>query len=149
MFDKEIFSLTATSEGIYLSCFSRDFKENDVYAYLKEYGILRYDFKAVRKFIQDGEPCKICNRNPALEKPAKVLVTLAKDKMTASVTIEPPFFALPWPTEEEIIKALASHGVQVGVSQTAIQSLLARKLGNEAVVVAEGVKPIEGKNAYI
>ena len=149
MFDKDIFSLSATPDGIYLSSYNTDFKENDVYAYLKEYGILRYDFKAVRKFIQDGETCKICNRNPALEKPAKILVTLAKDKMTASVAIEPPFFALPWPTEEEILQSLNAHGVKVGIRQTAIQSLLARKLGNEPVVVAEGVKPVEGKNAYI
>ena len=149
MFDKDIFSLSATPEGIYLSCKNKDFKENDVYAYLKEYGILRYDFKAIRQFIKDGETCKICNRNPALEKDAKILVTLAKDKMTASVSIEPPFFAKPWPTEEEIVKSLNAHDVKVGIKSEAIQSLLVRKLGNEAVVVAEGVKPVEGKNAYI
>ena len=149
MFDKDIFSLEATQDGIYLSCYSRDFKENDVYAYLKEYGILRYDFKAVRKFLIDGETCKICNRNPALEKDAKIIVSLAKDKMSASVTIDPPFFAKPWPTKEEIIKSLAANGVKVGINSMSIDSLLARKLANEPVVVAEGVKPIEGKDAYI
>ena len=149
MFNKDIFSLEARPDGIYLSCYDTDFKENDVYAYLKEYGIIRYDFKAVRKFLQDKETCKICVRNPAFEKDAKILVTLAKDKMTASVAIEPPFFAKPWPTEEDVLKSLAAHGVKVGVSIDAIRSLLARKLANEPVVVAEGVKPIEGKNAYI
>ena len=63
MIDKDVFSLEARPDGIYLSCFSKDFKENDVYAYLKEYGIVRYDFKAIRKFIKDGETCKVCVRN--------------------------------------------------------------------------------------
>lgn len=149
MFEKDIFSLEARPDGIYLSCYDRDFKENDVYAYLKEYGIIRYDFKAVRKFLADGETCKICARNPAFEKPAKILITLSKDKMTASVEIDPPFFALPWPTEQEILDSLKSHGVKVGINENAIRALLARKLANEPTVVAEGVKPIEGKNAYI
>ncbi|MBR0079710.1 MAG: DUF342 domain-containing protein [Synergistaceae bacterium] len=149
MFDREIFALEARPDGIYLSCFDKNFKENDVYAYLKEYGIVRYDFKAIRKFIKDGETCKVCNRNPAFEKDAKILVTLAKDKMSASVTIEPPFFAKPWPTREEIIKSLNANNVKVGINTMSIDSLLARKLANEPVIVAEGVMPIEGRDARI
>ena len=149
MIDKEIFSLEARPDGIYLSCFSKDFKENDVYAYLKEYGIIRYDFKAIRKFIQDGETCKVSVRNPAFEKDAKILVTIAGDRMTASVAIEPPFFAKPWPTVEEVLGALAANHVKVGIDEKAIESLLARKLGNQPVAVATGIPPVEGKDAYI
>ena len=149
MFDKEKFSLEAKPDGIYLSCKNNDFKENDVYAFLKEYGIVRYDFKAVRKFISDGQTCKICVRNPAFEKDYKILVTISGDKMTASVAIEPPFFAKPWPTVEAVLKSLEAHHVKIGIDQTAIESLLARKLANQPVVVAAGVPPIEGKDAYI
>lgn len=149
MFDKENFYLEAKPDGIYLSCYERNFKESDVYAFLKEYGIVRYDFKAVRKFIKDGETCKVCVRNPAFEKDAKIVVSVASDKMSASVTIEPPFFAKPWPTEEQVIKALQSHNVKVGIDVKAIQSLLARKLANEPIIVANGISPIEGQDAYI
>ena len=149
MIDKEIFSLEARPDGIYLSCFSKDFKENDVYAYLKEYGIVRYDFKAIRKFIADGQTCKICTRNPAFEKDARIIVTVAGNKMTASVAIEPPFFAKSWPSVEEILKSLEAHNVKVGIDTTSIESLLARKLANQPVVVASGVPPVEGKDAYI
>ena len=149
MIDKEIFSLEARPDGIYLSCFSKDFKENDVYAYLKEYGIIRYDFKAIRKFIQDGETCKVSVRNPAFEKDAKILVTISGDRMTASVAIEPPFFAKPWPTVEEVLRALAASHVKIGIDEKAIESLIARKLGNQPVAVATGIPPIEGKDAYI
>ncbi len=144
----ENLKIDADSDGIWLFSEGK-FKENDVYAMLKAYGIVRYDFKAVRKFIKDGEPCKVCVRNPAFEKDARIIVNLAKDKMTASVTIEPPFFAKPWPSEAEVLKSLAANGVKVGIDQAAIQSLLARKLANEAVIVARGVAPIEGKDAYI
>lgn len=149
MFDKENFYLEAKPDGIYLSCYERNFKESDVYAFLKEYGIVRYDFKAVRKFIKDCETCKVCVRNPAFEKDAKIIVSVASDKMSASVTIEPPFFAKPWPTEEQIIKALQAHNIKVGIDRTAIQSLLARQLANEPIIVANGIAPIEGQDAYI
>lgn len=149
MFDKEKFYLEAHPDGIYLSCYANDFNENDVYAFLKEWGIARYDFKAVRKFIKDKETCKVCGRSEAFEKDAKILVTISRDRMNASVEIEPPFFTKPWPTVEEVKRTLDAHHVKIGISDEAIQSLLARKLANEPVIVATGVPPIEGKNAEI
>ena len=149
MFDKDSFYLEAKPDGIYIGSYTKDFKENDVYAFLKEYGILRYDFKSVRKFVQDGELIRICPRNPSLEREAKVTVSIASDKMTASVTIEPPFFTKSWPTEEEILRILRAHGVKIGIDNISIQSMLARKLSNEPVVVANGIAPVEGHDAYI
>lgn len=146
---KGMLSLEARPDGIYLLSLNKDFKENDVYACLKEYGIVRYDFKAVRKFITDGETCKICVRNPAFEKDAKILVTISGDKMTANVAIEPPFFAKAWPTVEDVLRSLEAYHVKTGIDQKAIESLLARKLGNQPVAVATGIPPVEGKDAYI
>lgn len=149
MFDKDKFYLEAKPDGIYLSCYTKDFKENDLYAFLKEWGIARYDFKAVRKFVKDGETCKICLRSESLEKNARIKITLDAQKMIAYVEIEPPFFTKPWPTLDEVKRSLDAHGVKIGISDDAIQSLLARKLANEAVVVATGVPPVEGKDAEI
>ena len=149
MFDKDSFYLEAKPDGIYIGSHTKEFKENDVYAFLKEYGIVRYDFRSVRKFIQDGELIRVCPRNPALEKEARILVTLSADKMTASITIDPPFFTKPWPTEEEILRVLKANGVKIGIDNIAIQSMLARQLANEPVVVANGIAPIEGHDAYI
>ena len=149
MFDKDKFYLEAQPDGIYLSCYAKDFKENDVYAFLKEWGIVRYDFKAIRKFVKDGETCKVCGRSDSFERDAKILITLDKEKMNASVEIEPPFFTKPWPTVEDVKRALAAHYVKVGINDDAIQSLLARKLANEPVIVASGTPPIEGKDAEI
>ncbi|MBR0248032.1 MAG: DUF342 domain-containing protein, partial [Synergistaceae bacterium] len=149
MFEKDKFYLEARPDGIYLSCYTKDFKESDLYAFLKEWGVARYDFKAVRKFIKDGETCKLCVRSEAFEKSAKIIVKLDNAKMNATVEIEPPFFTKPWPTVDEVKRSLDAHGVKVGISDDAIQSLLARKLANEPVVVATGIPPIEGKDAEI
>ena len=148
MQDKEKYALSAKPDGIYISSSVKEIIEN-VYAFLKDYGIMRYDYKALRKFIHDGQPIMICPRNPALEKDAKITVTLSGDKMTANVSIEPPFFTKPWPSLEDVKKALASHGVKVGIDENAITSLLARKLGNQPLAVASGIPPVEGKDAYI
>ncbi|MBQ6002206.1 MAG: DUF342 domain-containing protein [Synergistaceae bacterium] len=149
MFEKDKFYLEARPDGIYLSCYTKDFKESDLYAFLKEWGVARYDFKAVRKFIKDGETCKLCVRSEAFEKSAKIIVRLDNAKMNATVEIDPPFFTKPWPTVDEVKRSLDAHGVKVGISDDAIQSLLARKLANEPVVVATGIPPIEGKDAEI
>ena len=127
MFDKDKFYLDPRPDGIYLSCKDTDFKENDLYAFLKEYSIVRYDIKALRQFIKDGKTCKICVRNPSFEKDARILISFSGDKMSVSVAIDPPFFAKPWPTEQEVLKSLAAHGVKKGIDTKAIQSLLMPK----------------------
>ena len=149
MFEKDKFYLEAKPDGIYLSCYTKDFKESDLYAFLKEWQVARYDFKAVRKFIKDGETCKLCVRSDAFEKSAKIIVRLDNAKMNATVEIDPPFFTKPWPTVDDIKKSLDAYHVKIGISDEAIQSLLARKLANEPVIVATGVPPIEGRNAEI
>ena len=149
LFGKDKFYLEAHDDGIYLCAYTKDFKESDVYAFLKECGIIRYDFKALRKFIKDALMCKICGRSESLEKDAKILVSFDNDKMTAFVKIEPPFFTKPWPTVDDVKRSLIANGVKLGIDDTAIQSLLARQLANEPVAVAFGVPPVEGKNAEI
>ena len=149
MLEKEKFYLEARDDGIYLSAYDDKFKESDLYAFLKEWGIIRYDFKAVRTFLKTKETVKLCGRSETLEKNARIKISLSPDKMTAFVEIEPPFFTKPWPSVEEVEQSLHLNNVTVGIDRTAIQSLLARKLANDPVAVAFGTPPIEGKNAEI
>ena len=149
MLEKEKFYLEARDDGIYLSAYDDKFKESDLYAFLKEWGIIRYDFKAVRAFLKTKETVKLCGRSETLEKNARIKISLSPDKMTAFVEIEPPFFTKSWPSVEEVEQSLHLNNVTVGIDRTAIQSLLARKLANDPVAVAFGTPPIEGKNAEI
>ena len=141
--------IDANSEGIWLESITKDYSENDVYALLKQKGVVRYDFKAIRKFLLDGKRCKVCLRNPQLEKDAKIIVSVPDDKMSAYVEIEPPFFAKPWPTAEMIMKAIVERGIVYGIDKDAINSLVTGKIANEPVIVANGMQPVQGKDGYI
>ena len=152
MFEQEKFSLSAEYDGIYISCKEPAFEEQELYAFLSKYGVDRYDFQSVRKFIKDGKPCKICLRSDSLEKEATISVEVSRDKMLAMVSIQPPFFSKPWPSEYQIKEALAAQGVKFGISNAAIDTMLANKVDNEPIpltVVAEGVQPVEGTDASI
>lgn len=154
MFEQEKFSLSAEYDGIYLSCKDKEsgFEEPELYAFLSKYGVDRYDFQAIRKFIKDGKTCKICLRSDSLEKEAQISVEVSKDKMLAMVSIQPPFFSKPWPSEYKVKEALASRGVKFGINDVAIDAMLAGKTDNEPIpltVVAEGEPPIDGTDARI
>ena len=152
MFEEEKFSLAAEYDGIYLSCKDPDFNEQELYAFLSKYGVDRYDFQTIRKFIKDGKTCKICLRSDSLEKEAQISVEISRDKMLAMVSVQPPFFSKPWPSEYNISEALAAHGVKFGINESAIYNMLANKVDNEPIpqtVVAEGVAPVEGTDARI
>ncbi len=145
----DVLKLDANSEGIWLEATSKDFTENEVYALLKQKGVVRYDFKAIRKFLIDGKRCKVCMRNPQLEKDAKILVIVPEDKMSAAVEIDPPFFAKPWPTAEVIMKTIVERGIVYGLDKNSINSIVTGKIANEPVTVANGLQPVQGKDGYI
>ncbi|MBQ9566342.1 MAG: DUF342 domain-containing protein [Synergistaceae bacterium] len=148
--------LEANGEGVWLSAPEGEFSPNDVtqdniYELLKSHGVRKYDLKAIEAFLRTrtGEPCKIAFRNPEYEKAAKVSVSLSKDNMTASVLIEAPFFTKPWPTEEQVLKALKEKSVIFGINREAIRDLIESHRCEEYVEVATGQPPVEGKDAYI
>ena len=149
MAENGVLKLEADNEGIWLSASSRDYTDNDVYALLKTKGVLRYDFKAIRKFLIDGLRCKVCMRNPQLEKDARIIVSVTQDKMHASVEIDPPFFAKPWPSVEDVMRALVERGIVYGLDKNSIESIVTGKIANEPVVVANGLEPVEGSDGYI
>ncbi|MBQ9904330.1 MAG: DUF342 domain-containing protein [Synergistaceae bacterium] len=149
MFRDDDFTLEARDDGIYLSTKVDDFKENELYSFLKKYDIVRYDFKALRKFLKDKETCKICARSDSLEKEARIKVSFDTEKMTAFVEIEKPFFTKRWPEADDVERVLNANNVKVGIDRQAIESLLAMRLSGQPVAVAFGTPPVEGKNARI
>ena len=143
--------LDANEQGVWLSAAGGDFTQDDVYELLRQQGVRKYDLRALETFLRaKGEkPCKLAPRDPLQEKDAKVVVTLAKDNMTASVLVEPPFFTKPWPTVEEIQEALKQKKVTFGVADDVIRDIIDRRYTDDYTVVARGVPPVSGKNARI
>ncbi|MBQ9897651.1 MAG: DUF342 domain-containing protein [Synergistaceae bacterium] len=128
-----------------------EINQNDIYELLKSHGVKKYELRAIELFIRSktGQRVKVANRDAKLEQDAKISVSIAKDAMSASVVIEPPFFTKPWPSEANILAALKNKNIIFGIDKEAIKNLIANKIIEQHVVVAKGKEPIPGKDAYI
>jgi uncharacterized protein (DUF342 family) len=147
----EILKVEADSKGIWLSAVADNITLPAISAFLRSKGVRKYDEKAVEEFAKQKNhaPQKIAGRDAAEEKDALIAVNIAKDSMSASVSVEPPFFTKPWPGKTEIEKALAQKNVVFGIDQDAVEKLTNLKLADEPVIVAQGTPPQNGKNAWI
>ncbi|MDR2179425.1 MAG: FapA family protein [Synergistaceae bacterium] len=148
---KEILKIEADSKGIWLSAVADNVSVPAITAFLRSKGIRKYDEQAVEEFAKQKYrmPQKIAERSDADEKDAVIAVKISKDSLSASVSVEAPFFTKPWPDKAAIEEALAQKNVVFGIDQNAIEKLLDLKLSDEEVVVAQGTPPQNGKSARI
>ena len=54
--------------------------------------------------------------------------------MTASVSVEPPFFTYPWPGVSDVMESLGRKSVVFGIDKPAIEKLTEMKLEEEVTV---------------
>jgi uncharacterized protein (DUF342 family) len=94
-------------------------------------------------------PQRIAERNEADEKSALISVQIAKDTLTASVQVDPPFFTKPWPGVPEIESILEQKNVVFGIDKKAVEDLVNLKLASQPVVVANGCPAKNGTHAQI
>jgi len=150
---QDLVLLEARNDGIFMSL--PEGEECPSVALLLQFlslkGIYRLDNKSVENFVrsQGKNTFKIAGRNPSLEHDAVITVSISKDYMEAKVNITPPFFAKPWPAQEQIINALTEKNVIYGVDNEAILNMVNNNTCNESVVVAKGSQPIAGKDGWI
>ena len=76
----------------------------------------------------------------------KTTVTVARDKMSASIMLHEPEDEVY--TKEEIIEALNKNNVIAGIDDDVVKQLVAGDLYDEEVVVAKGTPPVQGKDGY-
>ena len=148
---EDILKIEADSEGVWLSALSDDFTPAALINFLLLKGVRKYDEKAVNEFARQKKrtPQKIADRSPSEEKRSLVVVHLHNDDMSASVTVEPPFFTNPWPDKAGILESLARKNIVFGVDEAAIEELAQLKLPYEHVTVARGKQPKNGRDAHI
>ena len=111
-----------------------------------------FDADLVRSLVTNGSNNEYVtigeyNHEPAAD--AIFVIDISSDEMTATATINPPSLGGADVTVEQIKKALTQQGVVAGISDEKIQALVDKPNYNEAVVVAEAVLPVDGKDAYI
>lgn len=71
------------------------------------------------------------------------------DKMQAYMKFYEPSEKETPLTPNDVVQELWEHGIRAGVNKTAIHNFFENKNYQEEVLVAEGLEPKQGKNAYI
>jgi uncharacterized protein (DUF342 family) len=119
--------------------------------FLNYNGIIKFDSKSVDSFVhsQGKKRTKIAERDPGFENDAVIDISISKDYMETRANITPPFFAKPWPTQEQINDALTEKNVIYGIDYEAISDMVTNHMCNESVIVAKGLQPVAGKNGWV
>ncbi|MDR1741430.1 MAG: FapA family protein [Synergistaceae bacterium] len=143
--------LSADSSGVYLTLQAAEITLPAVARFLFANGVRKYNEKAVEEIVRNRihTPQRIAERNAANEKDAVISTQLAKDNLSVTLAIDPPFFEKPWPTKKDIKAALDFKNVVFGIDEDAIDEVLKLKLAGDSVVVARGLPPVNGEHAKI
>ncbi|GHS89221.1 polymerase [Synergistales bacterium] len=143
--------IEADSGGIYLTLVSDEISLPAVMRFLERQGVRKYNAKAVEELVRQKIRTrqKIAERNVVDERDAVIGVQIAKDGLSATVTLEPPFFTKPWPSAQDIEDTLTQKGVTFGIDKEAIANLLSLRATGDAILVAKGEAPKNGANARI
>lgn len=144
--------LKVTDEGIYLVVDpDGDVTLSDVVSLLKDRRIEDYDGQAVSKAVQDrtGDPVKIADRRPELDRPAEVEIKISDDALSCSLRVLPPLGPLPLPSVEELEKFLREHGVVEGIKRDVLDELSRGMHLRQWVEVARGREVTHGRDAAI
>ncbi|MCX7828430.1 MAG: FapA family protein [Thermanaerothrix sp.] len=146
------FRLKVTDEGMFLVVNPEgDVTLSDVVALLKERRIEDYDGQAVAKAVQErtGEPVKIADRKPELDRPAEVEIRISEDAMSCSIRVIPPLGPLPLPSVEHLERFLKEHGVVEGIKHEVLEELSRGMHMRQWVEVAKGREAVHGRDAVI
>jgi uncharacterized protein (DUF342 family) len=115
----KVLKIEANDEGVWITALSANFNMARVLSFLTAQGVRKYNQDVVKEFVRTKIriPQKIAPRDEAEENRAPVIVHVDDDGMSASITIEPPFFTRPWPSLKDIKEYLARAGVVFGMDE--------------------------------
>lgn len=153
--DSEVF-VKVTSKGVLLKVTppigrGKKISEKKVLDAIHARGITNFDLNQVTKIIkeQKGEYCKIGEMPVNVANDSTATVQISQDEMKAYIIITPPKpggFDLDI---EEIKSILHSNQVIVGIREDILKKIFDYPIYNEPILVAEGKKPENGKDAVI
>ncbi|MCG8483093.1 MAG: FapA family protein [Clostridia bacterium] len=82
-------------------------------------------------------------------KDAIVNVNISRDKLTASINIEPPENGGAVPTLEDIINALNESNVIYGLDMNGIRKLASNPIYDRDILIARGIPAVDEEDAFI
>lgn len=151
----EIF-VRLTDEGVFLKATKplgngRKATERMAISRLSERGVSDYDGALVSKVVKhaDGEYIKIGDYqyNPAND--STVAVEITDQDMKAYMVVSPPGPGGADLTYDDIISYLNANDVIHGIKEDVIKRFIDYPIYNDAVLIAEGTKPKNGRDARI
>lgn len=125
---------------------------NEVLTKLKRSDTLSIEEDEVRKFVKNGtnnqyEPVGFYQHNEAND--ASFYIDISHDEMKATVVASRPGPGGAEINPTQIIRALKTQGVVAGVNEDKISEFVDSPVYDVPYVVAEGVEPVDGRDAYI
>jgi uncharacterized protein (DUF342 family) len=143
-------------EGIFLKVTppygkGRSVREDQAAEVLNQRGVRDFDQELLGKIVGEaaGDYVKIGDyqRNSASD--STVSLDIAEGEMKANITVAPPGPGGRDYSAENYTNFLHSNKVYHGILDDVISRLVDKPVYNEAVTVAEGDKPADGRDAYI
>ncbi|MCU0820865.1 MAG: FapA family protein [Spirochaetes bacterium] len=150
------FKVRVTKTGIWLTVTppkkrGRRIELNEVVNQIISLRINNADNAKVEKAIKNasGKPVKIGEWIPNPDLDGTMSMEISEDEMRAYVHFVKPKYSGRNMDTDDIIEALRSAGVVVGIKDKEIIEYLNKMDYNEALIAAEGTPPKHGKDAYV
>lgn len=106
----------------------------------------------IKKYTQNGtggvyESVGIYQHTPAAD--ATFVIDISHDEMQATITATAPAVGGAEISSEAIVRALETQGVVAGIDNQKIENFVDHPVYGIPSVVAEAIKPVDGRDAYI
>ncbi|WP_303883218.1 DUF342 domain-containing protein [Acetomicrobium mobile] len=145
------FSVYAREDGVYIEVKpGKDVSKVEIIGYLKRQGI-EVEGNLIDEIIDQrrGEIVKISDEVPSGTGEATIEVDISEDGIEALIHIIPPLDETNWPSPKDLEDELKKAGVTFGIKRDLLEKACAEKIGHQWMIVAEGIKPIDGEDAHV
>ncbi len=153
--EKSKVAIEVRADGIYIiidNSMPPKVSRKEVLGVIEAYGIKDIDFTTVNEIFKDDSKViqkKISENTQIVQKKEAIVVEIARDRMSASIKFSEPVNGGAMATKEEVMAALAAGNVKFGIDESTIVGLMKSHRWGVSYKVADGKKPIDGKNGYI
>ncbi len=155
--DKAIIDIEVKNDGVYLNIVkprSNNFKLTfvELKLLIEQYGVQDWDFDTVNmaaESIKDKISVRISSNTELKAVNENILVHIAKDKMSATITFFEPKNQGKMLTKEDVIRILNENKVTFGIYEDLIDELIQKRQYGIAIEIAKGVPSQKGNDGFV
>lgn len=149
------FKIKVVDDGIYLKVIApqgegKRVQYSDIKSELDNKEIVEVDLQQVRELINKGDDewGLIAPRKPELDRKAEVVVSISDDKLKAFANYIPALGAKKL-TVGDFKNIIKEQGIVFGLKEERIKQVIEQRKQIESVLIAEGIAPVDGKDASL